>query len=251
MFTYDAFSFIQVTFLAFIVLGFASIALQLKPRPDPAPARLPNSDCIHRQHRIWSRFAPRAAARRLAQATRCCRDRALIHHTRTRKTMTLPRRLNAAVIACAAALTTSFAASAEAQPAAPPPGCTGKPSATWINVVAQGLRNGNGMLAMSLYEDKSSQFLVRHGALYTGRVEAVAGTTRACIFVPRSGVYALALYHDENANRHFDRSGIGLPTEGYGFSNNPPTLAGLPSFRSVRLSIPRTGMVTRVQMKYP
>ena len=26
---------------------------------------------------------------------------------------------------------------------------------------------------------------------------------------------------------------------------------GLPSFRSVRLNVPRTGMSTRVQMKYP
>ena len=69
--------------------------------------------------------------------------------------------------------------------------------------------------------------------------------------MPRPGIYALALYHDENGNRRFDRTGIGFPAEGYGFSNNPPTLAGLPSFRSVRLSIPRTGMVTRVQMKYP
>jgi uncharacterized protein (DUF2141 family) len=163
--------------------------------------------------------------------------------------MILPRRLNAAVIACAAALTLS--SSPTAAQANPPPGCTGTPSATWINVVAEGLHNGNGLLAITLYADNASKFLVHHGSLYVGRVNASAGTTRACIFVPRPGVYALALYHDENANRKFDRSGLGLPAEGYGFSNNPPTLAGLPSFRSVRLNIPRTGLTTRIQMKYP
>ncbi len=68
---------------------------------------------------------------------------------------------------------------------------------------------------------------------------------------PAQGVYALALYHDANANQKFDRTGIGFPAEGYGFSNNPPTLAGLPSFRSVRLNVPRSGLTTRVQMKYP
>lgn len=163
--------------------------------------------------------------------------------------MTLPRRLSAAVIAAAAALA-SLASAAHAQPSAPA-GCTGTPSDTWINVVAEGLRNGNGLLAVTLYEDKPSKFLARRGSLYVGRVSATAGTTRACIFVPRPGIYALALYHDENANRSFDRTGIGLPAEGYGFSNNPATLAGLPSFRSVRLNIPRTGLTTRVQMKYP
>jgi uncharacterized protein (DUF2141 family) len=166
--------------------------------------------------------------------------------------MILPRRPNAAVIAFAVALTASTGSAAQAEPApSPPPGCTGAPSATWINVVAEGLRNSNGLLAITLYADDPSKFLAHHGSLYVGRINATQGTTRGCIFVPRPGVYALALYHDENANQKFDRNGIGFPAEGYGFSNNPPTLAGLPSFRSVRLSIPRTGLTTRVEMKYP
>jgi uncharacterized protein (DUF2141 family) len=159
--------------------------------------------------------------------------------------------MRAAVIACAAALTVSFAAAAHAQSPAPPPGCTGTPSATWINVVAEGMRNSNGLLAITLYEDDPSKFLAHHGSLYVGRVNAVQSTTRGCIFVPRPGVYALALYHDENANMKFDRTGLGFPAEGYGFSNNPPTLVGLPSFRSVRLNIPRTGLSTRIAIKYP
>ena len=69
--------------------------------------------------------------------------------------------------------------------------------------------------------------------------------------MPSPGVYAVALYHDENANQKFDRTGIGLPAEGYGFSNNPGTLAGLPSFRSVRLGVARSGLTTRITMKYP
>jgi uncharacterized protein (DUF2141 family) len=163
--------------------------------------------------------------------------------------MNLPRRLSAAVTACVAALTLSSAPAAAQS--APPPGCTGTPSATWINVVAEGLRNGNGLLAVTVYADDPSKFLVRHGSLHVGRVNANAGTTRTCVFVPRPGVYALALYHDENGNRHFDRNGLGIPAEGFGFSNNPPTIAGLPSFRSVRPNVPRTGLTARVQMKYP
>lgn len=164
--------------------------------------------------------------------------------------MTLSRRLSAPVLACVAALTAALGPAAQAQ-STPPPGCTGTPSSTWINVTAEGLRNSNGLLAITLYADNPSKFLARKGSLYVGRVDATQGTTNGCIFVPRPGVYALALYHDENANRKFDRTGVGLPAEGYGFSNNPATLAGLPSFRSVRLNIARTGLSTRVQMKYP
>lgn len=165
--------------------------------------------------------------------------------------MLLPRRSRAAVFALVAVLSAATTASADPQGAAPPPGCTGPASSTWLNVAASGLRNGNGQLAVTLYQDIPSKFLARHGSLYVGRVRANAGSTHVCIFVPSPGIYALALYHDENSNQKFDRTGIGLPAEGYGFSNNPGTFAGLPSFRSVRLNVPRSGLTTRVTMKYP
>ena len=83
------------------------------------------------------------------------------------------------------------------------------------------------------------------------RLVAAAPVTRACVFVPKPGVYAIAVYHDEDASRKLNRSGLGLPAEGYGFSNNPATLAGLPAFRSVRLNVPKAGLTTHIKMKYP
>jgi uncharacterized protein (DUF2141 family) len=165
--------------------------------------------------------------------------------------MLLTRRLRTLAVVLASMVTAASTASAEPQGTPAPAGCTGPASGTWLQVVASGLRSGNGLLAVTLYADVPGKFLVRNGSLYVGRVSAVAGTTSACIHVPQPGVYAIALYHDENANQKFDRSGIGLPAEGYGFANNPATLAGLPSFRSVRLNVPRSGLTTRVTMKYP
>jgi uncharacterized protein (DUF2141 family) len=169
--------------------------------------------------------------------------------------MTLPRRSHAtAALVTALLAATVSTAGLTARPAVAPaasPGCTGPASSTWLNVKVDGVRNATGIVAVTLYEDSSSKFLARHGSLYVGRVEAKAGTTRVCIHVPKPGVYALAVYHDENANRTFDRTGLGLPAEGYGFSNNPSTIAGLPSFRSVRLNVAKSGLATQVQMKYP
>jgi uncharacterized protein (DUF2141 family) len=163
--------------------------------------------------------------------------------------MSMPRLLSSgAMLAAALAITAGFA---QAQPTSPPAGCTGPASDTWVNVVADGLRSGTGLLAVTLYADVPGKFLAKKGSLYVGRVNASGGTTHSCIFLPRPGVYAIVLYHDENANQKFDRTMIGLPAEGYGFTNNPPTLAGLPSFRSVRISVPRTGLTTRIHMQYP
>lgn len=132
-----------------------------------------------------------------------------------------------------------------------PAGCTGTPSGTWIDVAVEGVRSSSGLIAITLYADNPRKFLIKHGSMYVGRIQAKAGTTTGCIHVPSPGVYALAIYHDENASQTFDRTGIGLPAEGYGFSNNPSTLAGLPAFRSVRLAIPRSGLLTRIRIKYP
>lgn len=154
---------------------------------------------------------------------------------------------------CIAALAASAigVCSAQAQPLAPPPGCVGTASETWLNVSVEDVRSSSGLVAFTLYADDRSRFLVKRGSLAVMRVPAQAGTTRACIFLPKAGTYAVAVYHDEDGNQAFNRSGLGFPSEGFGFTNNPATLAGLPNFSSVRLSVPRPGLLTRIRLKYP
>ena len=146
----------------------------------------------------------------------------------------------------AAALLAGFEASAPAQET-----CTGTPSPVRLYVNVENVRSSQGLIAVPLYADDSRRFLARRGSLYVGRVPARAGTTRVCIHLPRTGVWGLAVYHDVNANRSFNRTSLGLPAEPYGFSNNPRVLFGLPSFRSVRLNVPRTNMQTRIRLRNP
>lgn len=164
--------------------------------------------------------------------------------------MTKPRRLRAA----AAITATAFAAIIGGSTAASAngPNCAGPVSDTYINVTVDGVRNGNGLMAVTLYADEPRKFLVKHGSMYVGRVDASAPETRMCLYVPKPGVYALAVYHDEDSSKNLKRSGVlGLPEEGFGFSNNPPTIASIPSFRSVRLNISKSGLSTRIHLKYP
>jgi len=152
-----------------------------------------------------------------------------------------------AALALAGALAASAPASAESSP---PPGCSGKTqTGVWLNVVANGVKSSEGLIAITVYEDVRSRFLAKGGSIWVGRVKAEKGSTRGCVFLPKTGVYAIALYHDENSDHNFNRSL--LPEEGYGFSNNPSTLAGLPAWRSVRLNVPKTNLTTHITMKYP
>jgi uncharacterized protein (DUF2141 family) len=131
------------------------------------------------------------------------------------------------------------------------PACTGTPSATRLVVQVENVKSNHGLVAVTLYTDVRRKFLARRGSLYVGRVPARQGRTDVCIHVPRPGIYALAVYHDADSDRSFDRTTLGLPSEGFGFSNNPPTFLGMPRFGSVRISVPRSGARTMVKLKYP
>lgn len=130
-------------------------------------------------------------------------------------------------------------------------GCGGTVSATHIYVNVERVRASRGLIAITVYGDNPKKFLAKRGALYVVRVPAIAGTTRVCVHLPKPGIYGLGAYHDADGDRGFDRTGIGLPAEAYGFSNNPAVIFGLPSFSSVRLSVPRTNMRTNIRLKYP
>jgi uncharacterized protein (DUF2141 family) len=62
-------------------------------------------------------------------------------------------------------------------------------------------------------------------------VITVRNTVARCDFedIP-PGTYALAVIHDENMNGKLDTNWLGIPTEGYGFSNDAKALLSAPSF---------------------
>lgn len=98
-----------------------------------------------------------------------------------------------------------------------------------LTVQVEGLRSDNGQVAAALfdspeaYDDRSAP--VRQAML---TIE-----DRSCTWVVPDlppGTYAVALYHDRNGNGMLDRKALGIPKEPYGFSNNPTSTFGPPSF---------------------
>jgi uncharacterized protein (DUF2141 family) len=150
----------------------------------------------------------------------------------------------------AAALALSLGGAARAGGGAPA-GCAGPASATWLTVSAEQVRGSAGFLVLTLYPDDPARFLKPMGSLYVVKVPARAGVTQACLFVPGPGTYGLALYHDANGNGKIDRNGLGIPKEGFGFSNNPRILFSAPKLKSVRLTVGSAGAETRIRLRYP
>jgi uncharacterized protein (DUF2141 family) len=121
-----------------------------------------------------------------------------------------------------------------AQALAAPAACEGPASATKLTVEVRGVRSAKGEMAVTVYPDDPDRFLAHKGKLLRVRTPTKAPTTTACFYLPKPAYYAVAVYHDENGDHDFNRTIIGLPAEGFGFSNDPSTKTGLPSFKSVR-----------------
>lgn len=128
--------------------------------------------------------------------------------------------------------------------------CAGQPSAHKLTVQVAGVRRAESQVAITLYPDVPGRFLAPKGKLARVRVAAVAPTTTACFWLPGPGGYAVAVYHDANADSDFNRTLVGLPAEGYGFSNDAPTKTGLPSFKSARFHAAGAETI-RIRMRYP
>lgn len=57
------------------------------------------------------------------------------------------------------------------------------------------------------------------------------------------GSYALTLFHDENSNGKLDTF-MGIPKEGFAFSNNPRVFFGAPSFKKSQFEINGDSSIT-------
>jgi uncharacterized protein (DUF2141 family) len=80
------------------------------------------------------------------------------------------------------------------------------------------VEQGKGHLMIGLY---ASQEDYKSGkASFSTKVKAVNGKEVAIFENIPDGEYAIKMYQDENDNNEMDFNMMGIPKEGYGFSNN-------------------------------
>lgn len=129
--------------------------------------------------------------------------------------------------------------------------CWGAPGggAVRLTVESVGVRSGAGEIAVTIFPDRRERFLARGAKLARVRAPAAAPVTTTCFWL-KPGWYPVAVYHDENGDRDFNRT-VFAPREGFGFSNDPPTMFGVPSFAKVRFQVGPGDTSVRIRMKYP
>jgi uncharacterized protein (DUF2141 family) len=101
-----------------------------------------------------------------------------------------------------------------------------------IHVKVLNIRNSTGTVDCALF-DSPNGFPIEALNLAMNAVVIRVRNTKVvrCNFedIP-PGTYALAVIHDENMNGKLDTNWLGIPKEGYGFSNGVKAFLGAPSF---------------------
>jgi uncharacterized protein (DUF2141 family) len=102
-----------------------------------------------------------------------------------------------------------------------------------LRVHLDGFRSNNGKAHCTLFNDNDPPAFPKEGkrAFKNGASPSIKNAYAEIDFtsIP-PGKYALVCYHDENNNGKFDETILGMPKEGYCFSNNVKPTLSAPNF---------------------
>lgn len=103
-----------------------------------------------------------------------------------------------------------------------------------VNLLLTGLRSSAGEVRVCVWHQGASFPNCRKGQDVRMMHAPAAAEVRIAVDGLMPGSYAVSVIHDENGNRQLDKSIVGIPTEGIGFSRNPRFTFGPPSFEKAR-----------------
>lgn len=101
-----------------------------------------------------------------------------------------------------------------------------------------GMDNMNGQMVIGLMNDANEWSKGEDGTAFQQHISAFNSDPMIVLFDSlEAGTYAIKLYHDENSNVECDMNWMGMPTEKFGFSNNPSLGMSEPSFSECSFSV--------------
>lgn len=119
-----------------------------------------------------------------------------------------------------------------------------------ITVNISNLENNKGVCIVCLYDNAKA---------YAGKGEPVRCVTvgianklaTASFDNIAEGTYAISVIHDANSNKKFDTNFLGIPTEGYGASQNKLPFAAAPKFDENKFIVTSNSTTTsNIKLRY-
>lgn len=110
-------------------------------------------------------------------------------------------------------------------------------NAASINITVTNLKNVKGVVRIGII-NKAADFPYD---AFTGKKIPINGNSVNVKFTGLApGEYAISVHHDENCNDKLDKNVLGVPLEGYCFSNNVKALVAPPKFKYAKFILDKS-----------
>ena len=120
-----------------------------------------------------------------------------------------------------------------------------------LSIEVRGVRSADGRVYVAVHGPESKDTFPSGDDTVSGlREPARIGTLRFVVSDLPAGRYAVNAFHDENDNGELDTNLVGIPSEGYGFANDPSTTFGPPDFGEAAVTVGETSGVAVLTMSY-
>ena len=107
-----------------------------------------------------------------------------------------------------------------------------------LEVRIEGLRSADGDVRVALHRHmEDAKFPGDAGVVGAIMRPAASGTVRVIFADVAPGAYAVAAFHDADGDGELAQNFLGMPTEGYGFSNGAVGFMGPPSFADAAVTV--------------
>jgi uncharacterized protein (DUF2141 family) len=122
-------------------------------------------------------------------------------------------------------------------------------SAGELAVTVSDIKNNTGWVLAAVYDSEAS-FLKPPLARVSVKFKAAPGKITFALPDLPPGQYAVAAFHDENDNGKLDRNSLGVPTEGFGFSNDARGTGGPPAFAAAAVTVGDGNKAIKIPLDY-
>lgn len=115
-----------------------------------------------------------------------------------------------------------------------------------LKVMVKNIKSAKGAIYIAVY-DNAEDYMENRFAEAIAPVEA-EGELEAELKVP-FGKYAVTIFHDKDDSGELNTNFLGIPKEPYGFSNNPKSSFGPPSFEQSLFTFSEDGQRIEIVLK--
>jgi len=120
-----------------------------------------------------------------------------------------------------------------------------------IELTITNIRSATGEIGIGIYKDDDG-FQKEQSVLNKKFVKALSQNSKLTVtFTLEAGTYGIALLDDENKNTKMDYNFIGIPKEGFGFSNYYHTGLTKPHYDKFKFEVkPNTTTKVEIKVRY-